>query len=108
MPRKNPMHTGPELWDPVVYTPTIKTRQPDGSILLRAGVPVVLNGDDEIDTHEAARIMGCSRDYVGRMCDEGIFHESVDWRRIGTRGNYKLKRASVLKHAGYQIEEEKR
>lgn len=86
-------------FDPVVYTPTIKARQPDGSIIVRPGVPVVLNGEDEISTQEAARLMGCSRDHVGRLCDLGTFVEGVDHRRIGCRGNYRIKRASVLKFA---------
>ena len=86
-------------FDPVVYTPSIRTRQPDGSILVRAGVPGVLNGEDEVGTAEAARIIGCSRDYVGRLCDLGTFVEGVDQRRIGCRGNYRIKRAAVLKFA---------
>ena len=102
-PRRGPSSAkaapGAKVFDPQVYTPSVKTRLPDGSILVRAGVPVILNGEDEVGTAEAARIMGCSRDYVGRLCDEGIFVEGVDQRRIGKRGNYRIKRAAVLRHA---------
>ena len=54
---------------------------------------------------EAARILGCEVDWVGKLCDRGTFVEGADWRRIGVRGNYKIKRASVLRLAGHQIEE---
>ena len=94
-----------ELFDPVVFTPTIKTRQPDGSLVVRAGAPVILNGADEISSAEAARILGCEVDWVGKLCDRGTFVEGDDWRRIGVRGNYKIRRASVLRLAGHQIEE---
>ena len=94
-----------KLFDPAVFTPTIRTRQPDGSIIVRAGTPVVLNGADEISTAEAAKILGCEIDWVGKLCDRGTFVEGEDWRRIGTRGNYKLKRAAVIKHAGLKLEE---
>lgn len=99
---------GPSVkpFDPVAFTPTIKTRQPDGSITVRAGVPVILNGADEIGTAEAARILGCEIDWIGKLCDRGTFIEGEDWRRIGTRGNYKLKRAAVIKHAGLKLEEQ--
>lgn len=107
MKRRAASHSGPELFDPVVYTPTITTRQPDGSMIVRAGKPVILNGEDEITTAEAARILGCQVNWVGALCDRGTFIEGRDWRRIGPRGNYKLRRSSVIKHAGYQMEESK-
>jgi len=84
------------LFEPIFYTPTITTRQPDGSLVIKAGKPVVLGGEDEITTAEAARILGCGVSWVGSLCDRGTLIEGVDWRRIGVRGNYKIKRASVI------------
>jgi len=100
--QRRPPESTPELFDAVVYTPTIKVRQPDGSLLVRAGTPVVLGGDDEINSAEAARILGCEVDWVGKLCDRGTLVENTDWRRIGVRGNYKIKRASVLGLSGHQ------
>ena len=96
-------NTSPAL-DPVVFVPSVKVRLPDGSVIVRAGQPVILNGADEISSAEAARILGCEVDWVGKLCDRGTFVAGDDWRRIGVRGNYKIKRASVLKLAGYNLE----
>jgi hypothetical protein len=86
--------------EPVVYIPPTITRQPDGSITVRAGKPIILNGEDEIGTAEAAKILGCGITWVSRICDEGKLREGIDWRRIGDRGNYRIKRASVMKLRG--------
>lgn len=94
-------------FEPIVHVPAVATRMPDGSLVIRAGKPVLLGGEDEISTSEAARILGCAPDWVGRLCDQGKFIEGRDWRRIGERGNYKIKRASVIALAGYNIEETK-
>jgi hypothetical protein len=83
-------------FEPVVYTPTITTRQPDGSLVIKAGKPVMLGGEDEIGTTEAGRLMGCTGAWVEKLCDRGTLQEGVDWRRIGARGNYKIKRASII------------
>lgn len=84
-------------FEPLVHYPVVKVPQPDGSVLIRAGKPVVLQGEDEISTSEAARILGCQPDWVSRMCDRGDLIEGRDWRRIGTRGNYRIKRSSVIR-----------
>ena len=93
------------FFDPVVHIPPIKVRQPDGSITVKAGQPVILNGEDEINSAEAARILGCEIDWVGKLCERGSLVEGEDWRRIGERGNYKIKRASILRLAGCDIAE---
>lgn len=81
---------------PVVYVPAITVRQPDGSVVVRAGKPEVLRGDDEITTRQAAGILDCSIDWVARMCDQGRLIEGRDWKRVGKRGNYRIKRASIM------------
>jgi hypothetical protein len=87
------------------YIPPIVTRGPDGSVTVRAGKPVLLGGEDEINTAEAARIIGCSVSWIGALCDRGTLLEGRDWRRISVRGNYKIKRASILKLAGVRQQE---
>ncbi len=81
----------------VVAFPPVKILNPDGSITFKPGKPVVLQGGDEISTAEAARILDCTPDWVSRLCDRGELHEGRDWRRTGKRGNYRIKRSSVLK-----------
>ena len=71
---------------------------------IRPGKPVVLHGEDEIGTPEAARILGCSTRRVVALCDEDILREGEDWRRIGPRGFYHIKRAAVLRLAGMEGE----
>jgi len=100
---KHTTNTAP-AFDPVVFIPSIRVRLPDGSLTVKAGQPLILNGEDEINSAEAARILGCEVDWVGKLCDRGTLIENADWRRIGVRGNYKIKRASVLKMAGYNLE----
>lgn len=91
-------------FEPIIHIPAITTRMPDGSLNVRAGKPVVLGGEDEIGTAEAARILGCSQSWVEALCDRGKLLPNVDWRRIGERGNYRIKRASVIALAGYNVE----
>jgi hypothetical protein len=88
----------PTVGDVEVFFPPIKIHQPDGSVLVKPGRAIVLAGADEINTAEAARILGVSISYVGALCDHGVFLEGQDWRRLGARGNYRLKRASVLRY----------
>jgi hypothetical protein len=110
------MHDEGQLtFEPIVYIPPVKVTNPDGSITVRAGKPVLLNGDDEIGTAEAARIIGISQRQLLKYCDEGILVEGEDWRRPGraleerpetaarkTRGlgNYRIKRAAAMRIRG--------
>ena len=50
-----------------VVFPPIKFWNPDGSVTIRPGKAVVLAGEDWITTSEAAKILGVSLDWVGRM-----------------------------------------
>ena len=89
----------------MVYIPPIVCRQPGGGVLITAGRPVILNGEDEISTAEAARILGCGVSWVGSLCDRGTLVEGKDWHRISKRGNYKIKRAAVLALRGLNLGE---
>lgn len=105
-------------FEPIVYVPAITARQPDGSLIIRPGKPIVLNGEDEIGTGEAAKIIGVSQRTVIHYCDNGVLQEGIDWRRPGRElaarpedvggktsgvGNYKIKRAAALRIGGHQI-----
>lgn len=108
MPRRRNNDDSAQLtFEPIVHIPAITTRLPDGSLNVRAGKPVLLGGEDEVGTAEAARILGCEPDWVGRLCDQGKLLEGRDWRRIGERGNYRIKRAAVIALAGYSMEQPK-
>ncbi len=59
------------LWqEPVVSFPTVRIPQPDGSVLLRPGKPVVVGR--EITTREFAERTGISQEYAAQLCGEGI------------------------------------
>lgn len=106
MPRRShPPDDNQLTFEPIVHIPVVRIPQPDGSLLIRPGKPVVLGGEDEIGTAEAAKILGCEPDWVGRLCERGTLLEGRDWRRIGERGNYKIKRASVIALAHPQAEQ---
>lgn len=84
-------------FEPLVHYPVVRVPQPDGSLLIRPGKPVVLQGEDEIGSAEAASMLGCTVDWIGRLCDRGTLVEGRDWTRIGERGNYRIKRSSVIR-----------
>lgn len=98
--RKNADAEEGQLFLPSVFVPPIVTRQPDGSVLVRAGKPVILSGADEIGTLEAAEICGLSQNRILALIDEGKLREGYDWRRNGKTGVYFLKRESILRFAG--------
>ncbi len=86
---------------PEVFFPTIRIPQPDGSFNFKAGPPVILDHSDEIGTAEAARIIGRSQRRINSILEEGVeLVEGVDWRRVGARGNYLIKRAAALRLSG--------
>jgi len=82
------------------YTPTTVIRQPDGSVIARAGKPVALSHGDYIRTTEAGRILGLSQHRVEDLCNEGKLVEGKDWWRVGERGWLRIRRAAVLAMRG--------
>ena len=70
----------------------------DGDVMVRRdGTMQVL--EDEVNTREAARLIGCSIRHVQAMCDEGMIAEG-DWRRLPSCdrvGQYRIKRDAVLR-----------
>jgi hypothetical protein len=76
MPKARPLAPRAQLelltWQPpTVIVPTIRIAQPDGSILLKAGKPVVV--EESIGTAEAAAILGMTQRWVENECDLGHF-----------------------------------
>jgi len=55
---------------PKVYYPTVTVPQPDGSVVMRPGRPVVLSG--EIRVSKFAELTGLSISRVNVLCVEGI------------------------------------
>ena len=88
------------MFEPIIYTPTVIARQPDGSIIARAGKPILLNGDDEIGTIEAAKIIGCDQNSIYRYIDDGLLVQGTDWRQIADGRKYYIKRAAILRLSG--------
>ena len=56
---------------PAFAVATVKVPQPDGSVLLKPGKPVL--ADEEIGTAEAARFLCLSQRTVELQCDQGMF-----------------------------------
>jgi hypothetical protein len=78
---------------PTVVIPAIKIPQPDGSILFKAGKPILV--EEMIGTAEAARLLGASRRWVETECSLGRFTSA---HKIGvtTQSRWKLSRTEVL------------
>jgi hypothetical protein len=76
-----------------VFTPTECIPQPDGSVLVRPGRPVVL--DDTVGTAEAARILGVSQRWVAWQCELREFRSAY---KPGGRlfSNWRLARKEVF------------
>src|SRR5258708_1563725 len=76
------------------------TQLPSGvAVLVEAdGSQVVL--EEEINSREAARLLGVSLRWMQNLCDTGVLHEQLDWRKLparGTNGGYRIKRAAVMR-----------
>ena len=78
---------------PEVIIPSVKVFQSDGSVLFKAGKPVVIEA--QIGTAEAARIMGMSRRWVISECESGTFKTSYR-PSLKARGWWKIARAEGL------------
>jgi hypothetical protein len=78
---------------PTVIVPAIRIPQPDGSILFKAGKPVVV--EEQIGTAEAARLLGMSQRWVITECILGRFKTA--YQPSGrVHGNWKIARTEVL------------
>jgi hypothetical protein len=78
---------------PVVHVPTVRIPQPDGSILIKAGKPVIL--DDEVTVAEAAKLIGLAKRTIEAQCALGQFRTACKpGGRPGSK--WKISREEVL------------
>ena len=56
---------------PAVVIPAVKINQPNGSVLFRAGKPIVMA--DVVTAFEAATILSLSKHHIENQCSEGLF-----------------------------------
>ena len=78
---------------PTVITQTIRIPQPDGSILFRPGKPIVV--EEEVDTAEAARILGLSQRHIESQCNTGLFKTAYKPGGL-PKSKWKISRQEVL------------
>ena len=81
---------------PTVVVPTISIRQPDGSILSRAGKPVIM--EDLLNTSTAARLLGMSTRWIQYQCEVGIF-KTAHKPGQSPRSQWRIARHEVLSRA---------
>lgn len=60
----------PELFVDV-FIPSVQVRQPDGSLLIKAGKPQIVS--QTISTREAAKLLGLSQRTIEHECSLGLF-----------------------------------
>lgn len=78
---------------PTVFTPTLSVRQPDGSVLFRAGKPQVV--EPELGTIAAGKLLGLSPRRILEMCYQGDFPGAN--QPGGPNGRWRIPRAEVMK-----------
>ena len=76
-----------------VTIPVIRIPQPDGSLLIRHGDPVVT--DDMISTSEAASILGMSRNWIISECQSGNFKTAFK-PGFRPKSQWRLSRSEVI------------
>ncbi len=77
---------------PEFFVPAVQTRQPDGSVIVRAGKPVAMG--DDISTAEAAQILGLSQRCIEQQCTEGMFR-TAHKPGAKVRSRWRISRAEV-------------
>jgi hypothetical protein len=78
---------------PTVIIPPVKIPQPDGSILIKAGKPVIV--EEEIGIAEAAKILGLSVRHLEYQCSIGLFKTA--YKPGGRpRSQWRIARSEVL------------
>ncbi len=77
-----------------VTVPTIKLMQPDGSVLVKVGKPVI--ADPEVSVSEAAELLGLSTRHIEYQCSVGLF-ESAYKPGGRPRSKWKISREEVMR-----------
>lgn len=81
------------LFEVQVHVPVVRVPQPDGSVLLKPGKPVIV--EEEISVREAAKILGMSARWVVNECSLGRFKSAYQpGARPGT--GWRIQRSEVL------------
>ena len=78
---------------PEVIIPSVKVFQSDGSVLFKAGKPVIIEA--QIGTAEAAKLLGMSRRWVIAECESGNF-KTAHRPGLKARSWWKIARAEAL------------
>lgn len=87
---------------PDIYIPAVKIPQPDGSLLIRAGKPVVM--EEMIECTEAAAILGLAARTINYQCQIGQFATAV--KPSGrARGKWKIARSEVQARTTFRPDE---
>ncbi len=84
---------------PRVVIPTVTVRQVDGSILSKAGKPIIL--EDELGISEAARLLGMSCRWVQTQCELGNF-KTAHKPGLKDRSQWRIARSEVIARAKSQ------
>ena len=70
--------------EPMFHVPVIKLRQPDGSILVKAGKPEVVS--PEVSISEFHALTGISRRHIATLCEQGL----ITHRRLTPKRSSKI------------------
>ncbi|MGD0252316.1 MAG: hypothetical protein ABSC01_06420 [Verrucomicrobiota bacterium] len=69
---------------PTFLVPVIKLRQPDGSLLVKAGRPEIVN--DEVGVSEFHKETGISKRHIATLCEQGL----IQHRRLTPKKDSKI------------------
>jgi hypothetical protein len=78
------MSTVKTIKEPTFSVPVIRTRPPDGSILIKAGRPEVV--EDEVTISEFHRETRVSKRYIAELCEQGL----IQHRRLTPKKDSKI------------------
>ena len=70
--------------EPMFHVPVIKMRQPDGSLLIKAGKPEIV--DQEVSITEFHKETGISRRHIATLCEQGF----IKHRRLTPKKDSKI------------------
>ena len=66
--------------EPLFHVPVIKLRQPDGSLLVRAGQPQIV--EPEVSVFQFHKTTGISIRYISQLCEQGfLVHRRLSPKR---------------------------
>lgn len=84
-----------------VYIPSVQVRQPDGSLLIKAGKPQVIS--QTVSTTEAARLLGLSQRTIEHQYESGDF-KTAEKPGGKSRSRWRIARSEVMSRKGWRPE----